>query len=114
MRTRPLLTPSDYQPAPPDKKDYGIGVVGCGGIMRGAHLPAYQQFGYRVVACCDVDPAAVRAVQEQFAVPFGTTRVEELLARPEVEIVDLAVHASVRRQVMEQVAPAGKPILSQK
>lgn len=108
------LKPEEYQPQPPAKHDYGIGLIGCGGIARGAHLPAYQQFGYRVVGCCDIDPEAVRTVQERFGVPFGTTRVEELLQRPEVEIIDLAVHANVRRQVMEEVAPAGKPILSQK
>src|SRR4051794_28870648 len=28
------LLPADYQPAAPDRKDYGIGVIGCGGIMR--------------------------------------------------------------------------------
>jgi predicted dehydrogenase len=110
----PILSPSDYQPTAPERHDYGIGLVGCGGIARGAHLPAYRQFGYRVVGCCDIDPEAVRAVQEQFGVPFGTTRVEELIHRDDVEIIDLAVHASVRRQVMEEVSKAGKPILSQK
>src|SRR3712207_5914666 len=109
-----MLLPVDYQPAPPEKKDYGIGVVGCGGIMRGAHLPAYREFGYRVVGCCDVSPEAVRAVQEQFEVPFGTIDIEELIRRPDVEILDVAVPASVRREVMEQVSRAGKPILSQK
>jgi predicted dehydrogenase len=109
-----LLSPSDYQPAPPEKKDYGIGIVGCGGIVRGAHLPAYRQFGYRVTGCCDIDGDAVRALREQFDIPFGTTSVEELIHRDDVEIIDLAVHASVRREVMERVSRAGKPVLSQK
>ena len=109
-----MLSPLDYQPTPPDKRDYGIGVVGCGGIVRHAHLPAYRQFGYRVTGCCDIDPAAVNAVQAQFDVPFRTTAVEELIYRDDVEIIDLAVHASVRREVMEVVSRAGKPVLSQK
>ncbi|MFN3653382.1 MAG: Gfo/Idh/MocA family protein [Armatimonadota bacterium] len=109
-----MLSPSDYRPTAPERSDYGIGIVGCGGIVRHAHLPAYRQFGYRVTGCCDIDPAAVRAVQEQFDVPFGTTQVEELIYRNDVEIIDLAVHASVRREVMEVVSRAGKPILSQK
>jgi len=37
----------------PAKHDYGIGVVGCGGIVNYAHLPAYRRAGLRVVACYD-------------------------------------------------------------
>lgn len=108
------LKPEEYQPKPPEKKDYGIGIVGCGGIVRGAHLPAYRQFGYKVVGCCDINPEAVRIAQEQFGVPFGTTNLDELLARPEVDIIDLAVHANQRLPLVEKIAKAGKPILSQK
>ncbi len=109
-----MLSPADYQPTPPERRDYGIGIVGCGGIVRNAHLPAYRLFGYRVVGCCDIDPEAVRAVQQEFGVPFGTTDVDELVAREDVAILDLAVHAGVRRAVMERITRAGKPVLSQK
>jgi predicted dehydrogenase len=108
------LRPEEYRPQPPAEREFGIGLVGCGGIARGAHLPAYRQFGYRVVACCDRLEEAARAAQREFDIPFATTRLEELLARPEVEIVDLAVHADQRRPLVEQIAAAGKPILSQK
>jgi len=40
-------------PLPP-KSDYGIGIVGCGGIVNYAHLPAYRANGLNVVACFDV------------------------------------------------------------
>jgi hypothetical protein len=38
----PRLRPADYLPVIPSedvRRRFGIGVVGCGGIMRGAHLP---------------------------------------------------------------------------
>src|SRR6266550_618804 len=108
------LNPSEYQPQPPEKRDYGIGLIGCGGIARGAHLPAYRQFGYNVVACCDVNEPAMRQAQAEFEIPFGTTEVDALLARPEVQIVDLAVHATQRRPLVERIAAAGKAVLSQK
>jgi predicted dehydrogenase len=108
------LSPEEYQPQPPARRDYGIGLIGCGGIARGAHLPAYRQFGYRVVACCDLDPERVRRAQAEFDIPFGTTDAAALLARPEVQIVDLAVHAAQRPPLVERIAAAGKPILSQK
>jgi predicted dehydrogenase len=112
--TRLELEPEEYLPRAPERREYGIGLVGCGGIAQGAHLPAYRQFGYNVVACCDIDEGAMRQSRDAFEIPFGTTQVEELLARPEVQIVDLAVHAKQRRPLIEKIAAAGKPVLSQK
>lgn len=48
------LQPADYLPTAPPRKDYGIGLIGCGRIARSAHLPAYRQCGYNVVAACDL------------------------------------------------------------
>jgi predicted dehydrogenase len=111
------LSPEEYQPlAPPPEiaQRYGIAVVGCGTIMRQAHLPAYRAFGYRVVAACDVVEEAARTTAEQFGIPFWTTEIDQVLARPDVDVVDLAVHASQRPQLVEKIAAAGKHILAQK
>src|SRR5438477_212350 len=86
------LNPEEYQPQPPERHDYGIGLIGCGNVARGAHLPAYRQFGYKVVACCDLNEPAMRQAQAEFDIPFGTTEVDALLARPEVQIVDHGIH----------------------
>jgi len=114
MEERFRLEHSDYRPQAPEVCNYGIGLIGCGGIARGAHLPAYRQFGYRVVACCDIRPEAVQQAQRDFNIPEGGTDVEVVLANPEVQIVDLAVHATQRLPLVEKIAAAGKNILSQK
>lgn len=125
------LTPDRYRPQPPPAdviQQYPIGVVGCGGIMRGAHLPAYRTFGYRVLATCDVVEENARRAAEQFGDPSGgrgdpsggrvipryTTRLEDLLDDPQIKVIDLAVHASQRRPLIEKIAAAGKHVLSQK
>jgi predicted dehydrogenase len=108
------LKPADYQPQSPAKKDYGIGIIGCGGIVNGAHLPAYRNFGYRVVACNDISEEAARRTRETWNIPFGSTDINCVLDNPAVEIVDLAVHANQRRPLMEKIAAAGKHVLSQK
>lgn len=111
------LRPEDYRPVPPPdeiKQRYGIAVVGCGGIVQHAHLPAYRSFGYRVVAACDVVEEKARHVAAEFHIPFWTTHVEEVLERPDVDVVDLAVHATQRLPIVQKIAAAGKPILSQK
>lgn len=111
------LTPDTYFPHPPVVKDYGIGIVGCGSIVRGAHLPAYRQCGYRVVSCCDIREDNARGAAEEFGIPHWSTRLEDVLDHPEVQIVDLAVHAQQRPELMESiVSHPRKPraILSQK
>ncbi|MGH2351754.1 MAG: Gfo/Idh/MocA family protein [Chloroflexota bacterium] len=111
------LRPEQYRPAPPPREiieQYPIGVVGCGGIMRGAHIPAYRTFGYKVVAACDMIEENARLAAERFAIPRHTTRLEDLLDDPQIKVIDLAVQASQRRPLVEQIAAAGKHILSQK
>lgn len=111
------LTRDDYFPNPPTKKDYGIGIVGCGGIIRGAHLPAYRKCGYRVLACCDINAGNARAVAEEFGIPHWSSNLEDVLDNPDVDIVDLAVHAAQRPALMERIAShrrRPRAILSQK
>ncbi len=45
----------DYKPRLPAKTDYGIGIIGCGGIVNYAHLVAYRNNSLNVVACYDVN-----------------------------------------------------------
>lgn len=111
------LRPEDYRPAPPPeeiRQRFGIGLVGCGSIARSAHLPAYRDFGYRVLACCDIVPEHAELAARQFGIPKWTTRLADLLADPQIQVIDLAVHAAQRPPLVEQIARAGKHILSQK
>ena len=112
------LQPADYLPTAPLRKDYGIGLIGCGRIARSAHLPAYRQCGYRVVAACDLMEANVERAQAEFGIPHGTAQVEDLLDDEAVQIIDLAVHGKQRLPLIEQICAARPPhllgVLSQK
>ena len=110
----PDLQPGDYQPDLPSDLGYGIGFVGCGNIVQRSQMPAYKRAGFRVVACCDLTEEKARSVAANFDDPLVTTKAEELLAHPEVQIVDLAVHAYQRLPLVEKIAAAGKHIFSQK
>ena len=81
------LHPSDYLPGPPETKDYGIGFIGCGGIVIGSHLPAYENFGYNVVAACAIGQGRLRVAQERFGVPQVTQRIDDILENEEVRII---------------------------
>jgi predicted dehydrogenase len=92
-----------------------VGIIGCGGIVKLAHLPAYSAYGVNVVGVYDADPEATRGIQERFPVVrhvFGS--VEELLAQPEIEVVDIATHPAARVELMRAAIAAGKHVLAQK
>ena len=55
----PLLD-LDYRPKLPRGIDRGIGIVGAGGIVQYAHLPAYKQAGFQVVGITDADTIRVQ------------------------------------------------------
>ncbi|HET7559542.1 MAG TPA: Gfo/Idh/MocA family oxidoreductase [Limnochordia bacterium] len=111
------LDPKAYLPGPPDDvdvADWGIGLIGCGGIPNGAHLPAFKKAGYKVVACCDVQEEAARRTAERWGIPFWTTDVRALLDRPDVKIIDLPLHPPRRLEVLQLIAQSPRPVLSQK
>ncbi|MXZ21848.1 MAG: Gfo/Idh/MocA family oxidoreductase [Caldilineaceae bacterium SB0665_bin_25] len=110
----PDLQPGDYQPVLPSDLRNGIGFIGCGNIVLRSQMPAYKRAGYRVVACCDKTVEKARNIAANFDSPLVTAYAEELLLHPEVQIVDLAVHAHQRLPLIEQIAAAGKHIFSQK
>ncbi|MGE5646582.1 MAG: Gfo/Idh/MocA family protein [Acidobacteriota bacterium] len=102
---------------PPANKDYGIGVIGAGFIVRDVQLPAYAHAGYNVRAiACDA-PEQARAVARLRGIPQAYDTYQELLADPAVEIVDIAVPPHVQNEVVrEAIRYAGriKGILAQK
>ena len=95
-------------------RDLGIGIVGCGGIVSGAHLPAYRAAGLDIVAVFDLDQDKARSVASDFGIPTVAGSVEELASMADVDIVDIAVLPWVQPQIVEVVAGAGKPMLCQK
>ena len=64
----PLLD-LDYKPHLPPKIDYGIGIVGCGGIVNYAALPTYRKHKLNVVACYDVRHEAAEKTAREFDIP---------------------------------------------
>ena len=105
----------DHRPAFPPGYVPGVGIVGCGGIVKDWHLPAYARYGVAVVGVYDRLPEAIRGVQETF--PFVEriyTNLDELLADPRVDIVDVATRAEDRLEVIERAIDAGKHVLAQK
>ncbi|MFI4876856.1 MAG: Gfo/Idh/MocA family protein [Blastopirellula sp. JB062] len=103
-----------YRPQDPKTYQPGIGLIGCGGITKD-HLRAYKAAGYRVLALCDLDlENAERRRKEYYPNAAVYQDAAELLAREDIEVVDIATHPGVRPKLIEAALLAGKHVLSQK
>jgi predicted dehydrogenase len=89
-----------------------IGVIGLG-IGR-EHLEAYRHQGFAVAAICDIDESRLSECAQQFGIRRTYTSAEDLIADPEVRVVDLALQPWLRLPLVESAAAAGKPVFCQK
>ena len=104
-----------FRPSFPRGYRPGVGVVGCGGIVKLGHLPAYAKYGVDVVGVYDPSAAATEGIRERFPVVqrvFGS--LDELLGDPAVEVVDVATHPAMRPELIRRALAAGKHVLAQK
>ncbi len=103
-----------YQPRDPKTYRPSIGLIACGGITE-THLRAYKAAGYRVVALCDLILERAQKRQQQFYPEADLyTNYHDLLARSDIEVVDVATHPQERVAILEDALKAGKHVLSQK
>ena len=101
----------EYKPKLPRRLDHGIGIVGAGGIVNYAHLPAYKKAGFRVVGITDRNREQAERTAKEHGIAKVFAGVEELLRQPEVEIVDIAVYPAEQVNIVEQATAAGKHML---
>ncbi len=98
----------------PDEIKVPIAIIGAGGIVDGAHLPAYKIAGLNVVGIFDVDPSKAKDVAARHNISTVYGSLEELLADPHSVIIDIAVPAKLQPNIFFQVAASKKHILAQK
>ncbi len=113
----PLDLSLNYLPRLPARRDWRIGCVGAGFVMRDCHLPAYRQAGFQPYALAARAPERARGVAAQWQIPRCHTDVTALLADPAVEVLDIAVPPAAQPEIIRAAARHGahiKGILAQK
>ncbi|HEY1531561.1 MAG TPA: Gfo/Idh/MocA family oxidoreductase [Galbitalea sp.] len=69
-----------------------IVILGAGGIVRDAHLPAYRKAGFTVAAICDVNVARASALAAEYGIPQVFASIPEAVAAAPVDSVfDIAL-----------------------
>jgi len=89
-----------------------VGLIGTGAISH-KHAQAYQNIGYQVTVCTDINPAAGRGFADKWGAEF-VDGYEEVCRHPQVDFVDLCTFPDFRLQPLEICAEAKKPIQVQK
>lgn len=105
--TRPVL---------PQKKDYHIGCIGAGFIMKDCHLVAYHNAGFHPYAIA----SRTKARSEEAARERGVGKVyetwQQMLADEQIDIVDIAYPPHLQLEIVREACryPHIKGILCQK
>ncbi|MCC6859983.1 MAG: Gfo/Idh/MocA family oxidoreductase [Bryobacterales bacterium] len=100
----------EHVPPPPARKDYRIGAIGAGFIMRDIQLVAYAHAGYHVEAITCASPEQAREAAEARGIPKAYGSVRELLADDSIEVLDIAVPPAEQPGVMREVVAHAKNI----
>ncbi|MCC7157502.1 MAG: Gfo/Idh/MocA family oxidoreductase [Bryobacterales bacterium] len=88
-------------------------IVGAGGIVRDAHLPAYSKAGYRVQGLFDIRRQAAEELAKQYGLQVYSTLEEAVSAADPRTVFDVAVPATATESVLRAL-PGGHGVLIQK
>jgi len=106
--------PVEYLPKKPWRYNPPIGLIGAGGISE-FHLKNYRDWGLKVSAITSRTKKKAEARRDEFF-PDAVVCEDyaELLARDDVEVVDVTPHPEDRLPILVKSLHAGKHVLSQK
>ena len=91
-----------------------IYIIGAGGIVNTAHLPAYQIAGFNVQGIFDIVSEKAEATAKNFSIPKVFTDLREMIVdSPANAVFDVAVPGSQTIPVLKQL-PEGAVVLLQK
>jgi len=101
-------SPLCHLPTLPRRRDWRIGCVGSGFIMRDCHLAAYRQAGFNPVALASRNFDTAREVAALHQIPRVHDRIEDLLANEEIEVLDIAVPPQAQPDLIRDAVRAGR------
>lgn len=91
-----------------------VGMIGAGQIGK-HHMDQYSGMsGVQMVAVADVNEAEARRVAEKYGIPNVYTDFRQLIAREDIEAVDVALHNNLHAPVTIAALEAGKDVYCEK
>jgi len=97
----------------PEEDSRNIIIVGAGGIVRDAHLPAYRKAGFRVAGIYDIDQPKAATLAAEYGIPVVYNSMSELKGASKNAVFDLATPPDAFTQLISCFAE-GAAVLLQK
>lgn len=95
-------------------KSIPIYIIGAGGIVNTAHLPAYKKAGFAVQGIYDLDYSKALATANVFGIPAVFKSIAEMVEQlPQQFVFDIAVPADALTGIVQQL-PNDATVLLQK
>ena len=111
---RPVVLDQQWSSSPRPRTPRPILVIGAGGIVENAHLPAYELANFPVLAIADTAPGKAQALAARFGVERAFESVADIVRfAPPDAVYDIAVPAANSLDVLREL-PDGVPVLLQK
>jgi predicted dehydrogenase len=90
----------------------GVGIVGCGFVGRGAHVPAFSSIeGAQLVAVADADAKRLGKVQKKYPLKAAYQDYAELVKDPDIQAVIVSLPTPLHAKASMAAIEAGKHVL---
>lgn len=94
-----------------------IGIIGCGGIANGKHLPSLEKIDeVNIVAFCDIDIEKAKAAANEYGTREAKvyTDYKELLKDSKIDIIHVCTPNSSHKELTVASLDAGKHVMCEK
>ncbi len=94
-----------------------VGIIGCGGIANGKHMPSLKKVkDCDMVAFCDVIPERAEKAAREYGTPDAKTYTDykQLLADPEIDVVHVCTPNRSHSFITVDALEAGKHVMCEK
>ncbi len=99
------------------QQDLLVGIIGCGGIARGKHIPALLQVeGVKLAAFCDLIEERAQTAAQEFGAPGAKayTDYREMLKHPGLQVVHVLTPNSSHGEISCAAMEAGLDVMCEK
>lgn len=96
-------------------KKLRIGIIGCGGITRAAHLPAYAKLNnVEIVALCDIKIEKANALAEEYNIEKTFENYIDMMDSVELDAVDICTPNYLHSTIAVKAFEKGLHVLCEK